>query len=260
VTQSSNKGPGDSANGESKPDDDVENWLSASLEFLDVVSGLMLGIMLARPASSFAAHVWSWRSSALYHAFMFGAFSIFWTAVPLWLSGPRFHLTQAGIAWVALAGVAGAVAPPIAGRLADRGRAQSGTVVAMSIAVFAFLLSNFAHGGSWLGLGLIVLYAVLVAVSANLVFGQRAIYTLAPEQRSRVNALYFARRDRFRPQRLVLHPLWLACSLRARRWFSDTCSDLSRCRASSGQRRTGGAPAIQNSVAKLMHAGFGDGR
>src|SRR5271169_3266293 len=28
----------------------------------DVVSGLMLGIMLARPASSFAAHVWSWRS------------------------------------------------------------------------------------------------------------------------------------------------------------------------------------------------------
>jgi predicted MFS family arabinose efflux permease len=103
----------------------------------DVVSGLMLGIMLARPASSFAAHLWSWRSifyiaavlqtglfvllwialparrpaagqsygellismgkiyvstpllrrRAIYHAFMFGAFSVFWTAVPLWLSG-----------------------------------------------------------------------------------------------------------------------------------------------------------------------------
>src|SRR6266404_1173010 len=146
----------------------------------DVVSGLMIGIMLARPTSSFAAHVWSWRSifyvaavlqaglfillwfalpvrrptaspsygelllsmgriyvstpllrrRAFYHAFMFGAFSVFWTAVPLWLSGPRFHLTQGEIAWVALAGVAGAVAPPIAGRLADRGHSQSGTVIA----------------------------------------------------------------------------------------------------------------------------------
>jgi predicted MFS family arabinose efflux permease len=210
----------------------------------DVVSGLMLGIMLARPASSFATHLWSWRAifyiaavlqaglfvllwfglparcpaaapsygellismgriyvsipllrrRAFYHAFMFGAFSIFWTAVPLLLSGPRFHMTQAGIAWVALAGVAGAVGPPIAGRLADKGFSQSGTVVAMSIAIFAFLLSDFAHGDSWLGIGLIVLSAVMLdfAVSANLVFGQRAIYGLAPEQRSRVNALYFA--------------------------------------------------------------------
>jgi predicted MFS family arabinose efflux permease len=210
----------------------------------DVVSGLMLGIMLARPASSFAAHLWSWqaifyvaavlqaglfvllwfalparrpaegpsyaelllsigkiyvstpllRRRAFYHAFMFGAFSVFWTAVPLWLSGPRFHLTQAGIAWVALAGVAGAVALPIAGRLADRGFSQLGTVIAMSIAIFAFVLSNFAHGTSWVGIALIVISAVTLdfAVSANLVFGQRAIYGLAPEQRSRVNALYFS--------------------------------------------------------------------
>jgi predicted MFS family arabinose efflux permease len=210
----------------------------------DVVSGLMLGIMLARPASSFAAHVWSWQSifhiaavlqaglfvllwfelparrpaaspsygellrsmgkifiatpllrrRAFYHASMFGAFSIFWTAVPLWLSGPRFLFTQAGIAWVALAGVAGAIAPPIAGRLADKGFTRSGTVVAMSIAIFTFILSNFAHGGSWLGIGLIVACAVLLdfVVAANLVFGQRVIYGLAPEQRSRVNALYFA--------------------------------------------------------------------
>jgi predicted MFS family arabinose efflux permease len=104
----------------------------------DVVAGLMLGIMLAWPASSFAAHLWGWRSifciaavlqagllvllwfalparqpaagpsysellismgrifvstpllrrRAFYHAFMFGAFSAFWTAAPLWLRGP----------------------------------------------------------------------------------------------------------------------------------------------------------------------------
>jgi predicted MFS family arabinose efflux permease len=61
------------------------------------------------------------RRRALYHACMFGAFSVFWTAAPLWLSGPQFQLTQRGIAWVALAGVAGAIAPPIAGRIADSG-------------------------------------------------------------------------------------------------------------------------------------------
>ena len=210
----------------------------------DVVAGLMLGIMLARPASSFAAHLWGWHSifyiaavlqagllvllwfalpprqpapgpsygellismgnifvstpllrrRAFYHAFMFGAFSVFWTAVPLWLRGPQFHLTQAGIGWVALAGVAGAVAPPIAGRLADKGFSQSGTVVAMASAIVAFVLSAFAHDSSWQGVGLIVVSAVVLdfAVSANLVFGQRAIYGLAPEQRSRVNAIYFA--------------------------------------------------------------------
>jgi predicted MFS family arabinose efflux permease len=210
----------------------------------DVVSGLMLGIMLAWPASSFAAHLWSWHSifriaavlqsglfvflwlalpprqpvagpsyvelllsmgrifvstpllrrRAFYHAFMFGAFSVFWTAIPLWLRGPQFHLTQAGIGSVALAGVAGAVAPPIAGRLADRGFSQSGTVLAMASVIIAFVLSDFAHDSSWLGVGLIVVSAVVLdfAVSANLVFGQRAIYGLAPEQRGRVNALYFA--------------------------------------------------------------------
>ena len=210
----------------------------------DVVAGLMLGIMLAWPASSFAAHLWGWHSifyiatvlqaglfvllwfalpsrkpaagpsygglvlsmgrifvstpllrrRAFYHAFMFGAFSVFWTAVPLWLRGPPFDMTQAGIGCVALAGVAGAVAPPIAGRLADRGFSQSGTVVAMASGIVAFVLSDFAHDSSWLGVGLIVVAAVVLdfAVSANLVFGQRAIYGLAPEQRSRVNALYFA--------------------------------------------------------------------
>jgi predicted MFS family arabinose efflux permease len=210
----------------------------------DVVAGLMLGIMLAWPASSFAAHLWGWRSifciaavlqagllvllwfalparqpaagpsygellismgsifvstpllrrRAFYHAFMFGAFSVFWTAVPLWLRGPQFHLSQAGIGWVALAGVAGAIAPPIAGRLADRGFSQSGTVVAMASAIVAFVLSDFARDSSWLSVGLIVVGAVVLdfVVSANLVFGQRAIYGLAPEKRSRVNALFFA--------------------------------------------------------------------
>ena len=209
-----------------------------------LVSGVMLGIMLARPLSSFVADFGSWRliyvlsgvaivvlavglrkamprrqpaagpdygallwsmgdilvhtvtlrRRALYHAAMFGTFSVFWTAVPLWLSGSPFNLTQNGIAWVALAGVAGAVAPPFAGKLADRGLARAGTATAMLFAALAFLLTNVSLISTGWRLAMVVAAAVILdfAVSANLVFGQRAIYTLGPERRSRLNGLYMA--------------------------------------------------------------------
>ncbi|MBR1218051.1 MFS transporter [Bradyrhizobium sp. U87765 SZCCT0131] len=210
-----------------------------------VVSGVMLGIMLARPVSSMVAHLWSWRTifgissaamlilfamlrmflpprapapglsyralllslgdifihtevlrrRAFYHACMFGAFSVFWTAVPLWLSGPRFGLSQSGIAWVAFAGVAGAIAPPFAGHMADRGFSRLGTICAMLLASTAFLLSDLALATpAPLGLGLIVAAAIGLdfAVSANLVFCQRAIYALDVERRSRINGLFMA--------------------------------------------------------------------
>jgi predicted MFS family arabinose efflux permease len=60
-----------------------------------------------------------------------GAFSLFWTATPLLLAGPAFHLSQGGIALFALAGVAGAIAASIGGRLADRGSSRPATVLAV---------------------------------------------------------------------------------------------------------------------------------
>ena len=210
-----------------------------------VVSGVMLGIMLARPASSLVAGLLDWRAifglsaaamtillialrialpvripapgltystlilslgkifvstpllrrRAFYHAFMFGAFSVFWTAVPLWLTGPRFNLSQSGVAWVALAGVAGAIAPPFAGRLADAGHSKAGTAIAMILALVAFLISDIATSANGsLGIGLVVTAAIILdfAVSANLVFGQRAIYSLGAAQRGRANGLFMA--------------------------------------------------------------------
>lgn len=209
-----------------------------------VVSGVMLGIMLARPVASFVSDLLSWRAifamsaalmgvlavalrrmlpprypapgltypqlllslghifvanpilrrRAFYHAWLFGAFSVFWTAVPLWLSGSQFGLTQRGIAGVALAGVAGAIAPPLAGRLADRGHSKLGTGMAIIAVICAFLLTDLARGASALSLGLVVVAAILLdfAVSANLVFGQRAIYALGAAQRGRINGLFMS--------------------------------------------------------------------
>jgi predicted MFS family arabinose efflux permease len=135
------------------------------------------------------------RRRAFYHAFMFAAFSVFWTALPLWLTSPGFGLSQSGVAWVALAGVAGAVAPPFAGRLADHGHSKLGTAIAMLLALLAFGVSDIALAtDKGLGIAALVVAAIVLdfAVSANLVFGQRAIYALGAEQRGRINGLFMA--------------------------------------------------------------------
>jgi len=117
---------------------------------------------------------------ALYQACLFAAFSLFWTTTPLLLAGPEFRLSQGGIALFALAGVAGAIASPIAGRFADRGWSKPATAFAMLAVAAAFLITHIGAYGSPLALGLLV------------AAGIRAIFVLGAEYRSRLNGLYMA--------------------------------------------------------------------
>lgn len=210
----------------------------------NVMSGLMVGIMLARPVSSLITYFSSWhmvflvsiiamlvlgvvlaralprrqpppapsygrlllsmatlmrttpilRRRALYQACMFGAFSVFWTCTPLLLASPAFGMTQSGIALFALAGAAGAVAAPIAGRLADHGWVRPASAIAMTLGALSFLLTHLAEPGSDLSLALLVVAAIVLdfGVSANVVLGQRLIYNLGAEYRSRLNGVYMA--------------------------------------------------------------------
>jgi predicted MFS family arabinose efflux permease len=208
----------------------------------DTMSGLMVGIMLSRPASSFITHWFGWRAvfiasacamaalsllvlrglpqwrakaamsyfrtlkslaalvrktpvlrrRMLYHAPLFAAFSLFWTASPLLLAGPRFGLTQQGIALFALVGAGGAIIAPIAGRAADRGdtRIVNGAAIA---AVAVGLVMAWAGGAA----GSVVLLAIAavvldMGVTANLVLSQRILFALGSEARSRLNGLFIA--------------------------------------------------------------------
>lgn len=209
-----------------------------------VMSGLLIGIMLSRPAASFLDDLWGWpaifyaaaglmaligvallrtlpprrpvsnaryvemlasmvqlyrttpvlRRRAFYQALLFGAFSLFWTTSPLLLTREPFHLSQRGIALFALAGVAGALAAPLAGILADRGWSRTATGLAMCSVLGGFLLTRTAHGGSFAAIALLTAGAILLdfGVSSSLVIGQRAIYTLGAEYRSRLNGLFMA--------------------------------------------------------------------
>lgn len=129
------------------------------------------------------------RRRTAYQATMFAAFNLFWTAIPLLLA-KRFGLGQPGIAIFALAGAGGALAAPIAGRLGDRGHVRSGTAAALVFAICAFLVAGWAAAAH----ALILLAAAAVLLDAatqlNQVLGQRVLFSIAPEARGRINAVY----------------------------------------------------------------------
>src|SRR5450830_208163 len=134
------------------------------------------------------------RRRAAYQAGLFGSFSLFWTATPLMLAGPAFHMSQTGIAIFALVGMAGAVASPIAGRLADSGHTLTATAAALLLGIIAFALPLFDPASRPLALGLLVAASIILdmGVAASLVLGQRAIFGLGADVRSRLNGLYLA--------------------------------------------------------------------
>lgn len=134
------------------------------------------------------------RYRAFYQACLFGAFCLFWTASPLLLLGPEFKLSQSAVALFALVGVAGAVSAPFAGKAADKGWTKGATYVAMISCSLSFLVSHFFPAGSFIALMSLVFAAILLdaGVTANLVLGQRAVFELPAEFRSRLNGLYIA--------------------------------------------------------------------
>lgn len=207
----------------------------------NIMSGLLLGIMLARPISSLIAHSFGWRAvfgasalllillaiilwfllpirkpksnhhyfsligslwtllvhtptlrrRALYQAALFASFTLFWTITPILLAGPLFNLSQQGIALFALAGALGVIAAPIAGRIADHGHTKIATGFSLATVAIAFLLAQMGGYGS---LAALVIAGILLdlGVQSNVVLGQRTIYLLGADIRSRLNALYMA--------------------------------------------------------------------
>ena len=134
------------------------------------------------------------RRRAAYHAGLFGSFSLFWTVAPLMLEGPQFHLSGTGIAIFALVGMAGAIASPITGRLADSGHTLPATAAALVLGIVGFALPLVQPESRVLGIGILAVASIVLdmAVAANLVLGQRAIFALGAEVRSRLNGIYFA--------------------------------------------------------------------
>ena len=143
------------------------------------------------------AHLWqhhqTLRRAALAQGLLSVSFSAFWSTLALMLS-ERFHLDSAVAGAFGLAGAAGALAAPLAGSFADRiGPArvtQYGATLVIASFALMFLLPLLPVPAQ---LGLIVISTIGfdLGVQATLVAHQTLVYSLAPEARSRLNALMF---------------------------------------------------------------------
>jgi predicted MFS family arabinose efflux permease len=134
------------------------------------------------------------RRRGAYHMTLFFAFTVFWTSIPLELAD-HYGLSQRGIALFSFAGAGGALAAPIAGRFADGGWIRTGTILCMSALILGMALtwpSGLQPG--MIGLVALALCAIFIdgGVQGHTAFTQRLLFSLAPEHRSRLNALYIA--------------------------------------------------------------------
>lgn len=129
------------------------------------------------------------RLRAFYQAALFAAFNLFWTAAPLVLLR-KFHFSQNGVALFALAGAGGALAAPLAGWLADRGRTRLTTLGAHGLLVLSFLAAGGAVAAASVTAFVTTAFVIDAAVQLNQITGQKIIFEISQEARSRVNSIY----------------------------------------------------------------------
>lgn len=121
---------------------------------------------------------------------IFAAFIGFWSNLALLLSESQYQLGGTAVGLLAIVGVAGALAAPVAGGFADK----RGAAVVVSIGA-ALVLLAFLIFGLWQGsiIGLVVGVLVLdLAVQSSQVANQARVYTLDPTARSRLNTVFMA--------------------------------------------------------------------
>jgi predicted MFS family arabinose efflux permease len=176
-----------------------------------IMTGLLLGILLARTVSGLVAQAAGWRAiywlselvgsslrllaeepvlrrRAWHGACAFAAFSVLWTTIAFLLSGSPYRYSNAVIGLFGLVGAGGIVAANLAGKLADSARVRATT-----IGTGVLLAGSFAL--LWAGrtslAALIVGIVVLdMGTQGMQITNQAVIYALRPDARSRINSAY----------------------------------------------------------------------
>jgi predicted MFS family arabinose efflux permease len=128
------------------------------------------------------------RSRALIGGLGFATVSVLFSTMALLLAGPAYGLSDTQIGLIGIVGIAGALMANVVGRLADRGLEQAATLAGALLMLLGWAL--LWQGGSslwWFLLGFLVVDGALQALHIS---NQNVVYALAPEARSRLNAVY----------------------------------------------------------------------
>ncbi|KQX22171.1 MFS transporter [Variovorax sp. Root434] len=135
------------------------------------------------------------RRATFAQALLSVGFSAFWSTLAVMLHGAPFHLGSAAAGAFGLAGAAGALAAPIAGRLADRRGPELVIRMGAALVAVSFVAMLFAPllAAPAARLGLIVVAAIGFdfGLQAALIAHQTVVYGIDPGARSRLNAVFF---------------------------------------------------------------------
>jgi predicted MFS family arabinose efflux permease len=134
------------------------------------------------------------RRAALAQGLLSVGFSAFWSTLAVMLHGEPFHMGSAAAGMFGLAGAAGALAAPMAGRLADRRGPELVTRLGSGLVMLSFAAMSLAPLVSPTAqLCLLVACAIGfdLGVQATLIAHQTIVYGIDPAARSRLNAVLF---------------------------------------------------------------------
>ena len=134
------------------------------------------------------------RRAALAQGLLSVGFSAFWSTLAVMLHGAPFHLGSAAAGAFGLAGAAGALAAPLAGRISDKKGPELVTRLGVTLAALAFASMALAPWFSTQGQLVLLALAAIgfdLGVQATLVAHQTIVYSIEPGARSRLNAVLF---------------------------------------------------------------------
>jgi predicted MFS family arabinose efflux permease len=154
---------------------------------------LSYGALLGSLTGLFRRHG-ALRRAATAQGLLSIGFSAFWSTLAVMLHGAPFHLGAEAAGMFGLAGAAGALAAPLAGRIADSKGPELVTRLGAGLAMISFAAMVFApmlSPGAQLWLIALAAIGFDLGVQATLVSHQTIVYSIEPAARSRLNAILF---------------------------------------------------------------------
>ena len=129
------------------------------------------------------------RRAAMAQGLLSVAFSAFWSTLAVMLHAEPFHMGASAAGAFGLAGAAGALVAPLAGRVADRRGPELVTRLGAGLLTAAFIAMACGPDQLWV----IAVGAVLfdLGAQAALIAHQAIVYRIDPAARSRLNAVLF---------------------------------------------------------------------
>ncbi len=141
-------------------------------------------------------HLWTrhamLRRAAISQALLSVGFSAFWSTLAVMLHGAPFNFGTAAAGAFGLAGAAGALAAPVAGRLADKRGPEFVARLGVGIALASFIamgLATLASPTAQIAVLIITTIGFDLGVQATLIANQTIVYSIDPPARSRLNAV-----------------------------------------------------------------------